>query len=109
MFAGGAAQAEDANSYIQAYLGDGSKPYASKPWSASQGAQGPVRSDMGAADGSNPNDLIQAHLGGDGAATHAQMNSGKNDSWPVSHGAQGPIRNDSMLDQRLFPLNASGS
>ncbi len=104
----GAAQAADVHSSIQAHLGDGSKAYASESWSAPQGAQGPIRSEMLTAGSASPNDLIQAHLGGDGVAHYVQMNMGKNDSWHAPQGAQGPIRNDSMHDGRLFPLSATG-
>ena len=75
---------------------------------APQGAQGPIRSEMLTAGSASPNDLIQAHLGGDGVAHYVQMNMGKNDSWHAPQGAQGPIRNDSMHDGRLFPLSATG-
>jgi len=107
----GGAQAGDVNSYIQTYLGDGSNSYeskASKSWSAPQGAQGPIRSDMSTANRSNPNDLIQAHLGGDGLVTKRQMKSDIGDSLAASQGPQGPIRNDSMHYQWHFPLNATG-
>jgi len=104
----GSARAADANSYIQAHLGDGSKPYSSDSWSAPQGAQGPIRSDMSIARGLDPNDVIQANIGGGAKPRSSQMASTNVDTGSAPSGAQGPIRNDLMDNEKLFPLNAPG-
>lgn len=104
----GGAQAADANSSVQAHLGEGGMPSASDSWSAPQGAQGPIRSDMSTARAADPNDAIQAQLGGDGRGIYAQMNSDKGATWSAPSGPQGPIRNDFIDDKMLYPLSAGG-